>query len=82
MKEKITPKTKAIILNSPNNPTGAVFSEETFREIAQVAIEHNLYILSDEVYEAFCFQETFTPMATFAPENTITFGSFSKALLQ
>ncbi|NSN12029.1 aminotransferase class I/II-fold pyridoxal phosphate-dependent enzyme, partial [Enterococcus faecalis] len=46
---------------------------------AQVAIEHNLYILSDEVYEAFCFQETFTPMATFAPENTITFGSFSKA---
>ena len=79
LKEKITPKTKAIILNSPNNPTGAVFSEETFREIAQVAIEHNLYILSDEVYEAFCFQETFTPMATFAPENTITFGSFSKA---
>ncbi|MEO2452957.1 aminotransferase class I/II-fold pyridoxal phosphate-dependent enzyme, partial [Enterococcus faecalis] len=37
LKEKITPKTKAIILNSPNNPTGAVFSEETFREIAQVA---------------------------------------------
>lgn len=79
LKTKITPKTKAIIINSPNNPTGAVFSKETFKAIAELAIAHNFYILSDEVYEAFSFQETFTPMATFAPENTITFGSFSKA---
>lgn len=79
LKAAITPKTKAIIINSPNNPTGAVFSPETFQAIAQLAIEHQFYILSDEVYEAFCFQDSFVPMATFAPENTITFSSFSKA---
>ena len=79
LKKAITPKTKALIINSPNNPTGAVFSKETFKQIADLAIEHNFYILSDEVYEAFSFDETFTPMATFAPDHTITFSSFSKA---
>ncbi|MDU1981955.1 MAG: pyridoxal phosphate-dependent aminotransferase [Enterococcus casseliflavus] len=79
LKAAITEKTRAIIINSPNNPTGAVFSPETFEKIAAVAIDHDLLILSDEVYEAFCFDDTFVPMATFAPENTITFSSFSKA---
>lgn len=79
LKAAITPKTKAIIINSPNNPTGAVFSKETFKEIADLAIEHDFFILSDEVYEAFSFYEDFTPMATFAPNHTITFSSFSKA---
>ncbi|MFB8529471.1 pyridoxal phosphate-dependent aminotransferase [Enterococcus casseliflavus] len=79
LKAAITEKTRAIIINSPNNPTGAVFSPETFEKIAAVAIDHDLLILSDEVYEAFCFDDTFVPMAAFAPENTITFSSFSKA---
>ncbi|MCA5012311.1 MULTISPECIES: pyridoxal phosphate-dependent aminotransferase [unclassified Enterococcus] len=79
LKAAITDKTKAIIINSPNNPTGAVFSPETFKAIAELAIEHNFYILSDEVYEAFCFYDEFVPMASFAPEHTITFSSFSKA---
>lgn len=79
LKAAITSKTKAIIINSPNNPTGAVFSKETFKEIADLAIEHDFFILSDEVYEAFSFYEDFTPMATFAPNHTITFSSFSKA---
>lgn len=79
LKAAITPKTKAIIINSPNNPTGAVFSKETFKEIADLAIEHDFFILSDEVYEAFSFYEDFIPMATFAPNHTITFSSFSKA---
>lgn len=79
LKTAITEKTRAIIINSPNNPTGAVFSPETFEKIAAVAIDHDLLILSDEVYEAFCFDDTFVPMAAFAPENTITFSSFSKA---
>lgn len=79
LKAAITDKTKAIIINSPNNPTGAVFAPETFRAIAELAIENNFYILSDEVYEAFCFYDDFVPMATLAPENTITFSSFSKA---
>lgn len=79
LKAAITDKTKAIIINSPNNPTGAVFSPETFKAIAELAIEHNFYILSDEVYEAFSFYDEFVPMASFAPEHTITFSSFSKA---
>ncbi|AQP54216.1 aspartate aminotransferase [Vagococcus penaei] len=79
LKQAITPKTKALIINSPNNPTGAVFSKETLQAIAQLAIEHDFYILSDEVYEAFSFYEDFVPIATFAPEHTITFSSFSKA---
>lgn len=79
LKAAITDRTKAIIINSPNNPTGAVFSPETFKAIADLAIEQEFYILSDEVYEAFCFYDDFVPMATFAPENTITFSSFSKA---
>ncbi|ALV21820.1 pyridoxal phosphate-dependent aminotransferase [Carnobacterium antarcticum] len=79
LKSAITDKTKAIIINSPNNPTGAVFSPELFKQIADLAIEHNFYILSDEVYEAFTFYDDFVPMATFAPEHTITFSSFSKA---
>ncbi|MBM7689380.1 aspartate aminotransferase [Enterococcus ureilyticus] len=78
LKAAITDKTKAIIINSPNNPTGSVFSPETFKAIADLAIEKEFYILSDEVYEAFCFYDNFVPMATFAPENTITFSSFSK----
>ncbi|MGY3749854.1 pyridoxal phosphate-dependent aminotransferase [Vagococcus acidifermentans] len=75
----ITSKTKALILNSPNNPTGAVFSKETFQKIAELAKTHDFYILSDEVYEAFCFNQDFVPMATFAPDHTLTFSSFSKA---
>lgn len=74
----ITDRTKALILNSPNNPTGAVFSKETLEKIAELAKKHNFYILSDEVYDGFCFYEDFIPMASLAPEHTITFGSMSK----
>ena len=47
----ITDKTRAIIINSPSNPTGSVYSEEELRAIAEVAVKHNIYIISDEVYE-------------------------------
>lgn len=78
LEQAITDKTKAILINSPNNPTGAVFSEETFKGIAELAIAKDLFILSDEIYEELSFYEDFTPMATFAPEHTITFSGFSK----
>ena len=47
----ITPKTKALVLNSPSNPTGMVYTEEELREIADIAVENNIYVVSDEIYE-------------------------------
>lgn len=78
LEQAVTKNTKAIIINSPNNPTGAVFSKETLTDIAMIAQKNNLFILADEVYEAFTFDSEFTPMASLAPDNTITFSSFSK----
>ena len=51
LKASISPRTKAIVLNSPNNPTGAVYSDEQLRMIGEIAVEHDLYIVSDEIYE-------------------------------
>ncbi|MEJ5253087.1 MAG: pyridoxal phosphate-dependent aminotransferase [Chthonomonadetes bacterium] len=51
IREKITPRTRAIVINSPCNPTGAVFPRQTLKEIASLALKHDLYIISDEIYE-------------------------------
>jgi len=51
IKEKITPKTKAILLNSPGNPTGTVYTKAELRAIAELMAEHNIVIISDEIYE-------------------------------
>ncbi|HLQ41049.1 MAG TPA: pyridoxal phosphate-dependent aminotransferase [Tetragenococcus sp.] len=79
LQKAITKKTKAIIINSPNNPTGAVFSKKTVQKIAEIAKENNLFVLSDEIYEEFVYQGEFTPMAKWAFDNTITISGFSKA---
>lgn len=50
-KAAITPKTKAIVLNSPSNPTGMVYTEEELKAIADVAVENNIFVISDEIYE-------------------------------
>ena len=52
----ITPKTKVVLLNSPSNPTGGIISEEEFRKIADLAVKHNLYIISDEMYEQLLYE--------------------------
>lgn len=51
IKQAITPRTKAIVINSPSNPTGMVYSKEELSEIATVALDNNLFIVSDEIYE-------------------------------
>ncbi|MGB9711105.1 MAG: pyridoxal phosphate-dependent aminotransferase [Thermodesulfovibrio sp.] len=51
LKENITSRTKAIILNSPSNPTGFIYTKKALEEIAEIALKHNLYIISDEIYE-------------------------------
>lgn len=51
LKEAITPKTKLLILNSPSNPTGMVYTEDELRSLAEVIVESGIYVLSDEIYE-------------------------------
>jgi len=55
--KSITSKTKAIIINSPNNPTGAVYDEKELSKIAEIALNHNLYIISDEIYEDLIYDD-------------------------
>jgi aspartate aminotransferase len=55
VKEKITSKTKMLILNSPSNPTGAVIEPLEIKKIAELAVKHNFYVVSDEVYEHFIY---------------------------
>ncbi|WP_129600086.1 pyridoxal phosphate-dependent aminotransferase [Anaerophilus nitritogenes] len=80
LKEKITNKTKAIIINTPNNPTGATLNFKILKKIAQIVQENNLLIITDEVYGGFSFEEDFTPFTTIEEmkKRTITLGSFSK----
>jgi aspartate aminotransferase len=78
----ITPKTKALVFNSPSNPTGAVYTRAEIEAIVAVAVRHNLYILSDEMYEHLMYDgATATCVATLSPEaaaRTITVAGFSK----
>ncbi len=57
----ITPRTKLLLFNSPSNPTGVVASDETCREMVQLAQQHNFLILSDEIYDEFCYEKISRP---------------------
>jgi alanine-synthesizing transaminase len=76
----VTPRTKAIVVINPNNPTGAVYSREVLEGIAAIAREHSLLLLSDEIYDRILFDgATHTPMATVAPDLLcLTFNGLSK----
>lgn len=77
--QKITDHTKAIIINSPNNPTGNVLTEEESQKLAELAEKHNLILISDEIYADYVMPgHSFTPLATFAPHNTVTVSGMSK----
>lgn len=76
---RITPGTKALLLNSPGNPTGAVTPRETLHELIELARTHDLWVLSDEVYDEMWFDQPPTSAALRDPdERVITFFSFSK----
>lgn len=74
-------RTKVLIINSPGNPTGAVFSRKTLEEIADVAIEYDLTVLSDEAYEKFVYKGKHISFASLngMVERTLSFHSFSKS---
>jgi len=81
VEERITDKTKAILLGYPANPTGAVMSRQKLTAIAEVARQHQLLIISDEIYSRLVYGVEHTCMATLPKmkENTILLGGFSKA---
>jgi aspartate/methionine/tyrosine aminotransferase len=82
IKSKITPKTVAICLISPNNPTGVVFSEKSLKELVDIANEHNLYIICDEIYDQIVFDEKFTGIGKVAGDSpVILLNGFSKVHL-
>ena len=76
----ITSRTKAIIVNTPNNPTGTCLSMDSMEALSKLAIENDLIIIADDIYGAFSFCKPFVPITTIAgmKERTITIGSFSK----
>jgi aspartate aminotransferase/aminotransferase len=73
----LTPRTKAILVNSPANPTGAVHSREVLRDLAHVARERGVLLVSDEIYRAFCYDEPFVSPAEFN-EDVLVIDGFSK----
>jgi aspartate aminotransferase len=81
MANYITPKTKLIVVNSPSNPTGGIFNKEVLKEIADLAIDHNIMVLSDEIYEMVLYEKEHLSIGSFPgmEELTITINGFSKA---
>ena len=82
IRSKITSKTVAICLISPNNPTGAVFNEKSLKELVDLANEHNLYILCDEIYDQIVYDEKFVGIGKVAGDSpVIILNGFSKVHL-
>ncbi|MBG9288062.1 pyridoxal phosphate-dependent aminotransferase [Corynebacterium belfantii] len=83
LRDAITPRTRMIIVNSPHNPTGAIFNEAAIRELCTIANDHDLIVVSDEVYEHMLFDDsTHRPIATYQGmrDRTITVSSAAKTL--
>jgi aspartate aminotransferase len=83
LRQAITPKTKLFVLNSPSNPTGMVYTPDEIRAIAQVAVEHDLWVVSDEIYEKLLYGgATHLSIGAVSPEmfaRTIISNGFAKA---
>lgn len=77
----VTPNTKAIILNTPSNPMGSVMNEKRVREIADIALDNDLLVISDEIYENLIYEGTHFSMASIEDmaDKTITVSGFSKS---
>ena len=82
IKSKITSKTVAICLISPNNPTGVVFNENALKELVDIANEHNLYIICDEIYDQIIFDDKFVGIGKVTGDSpVIVLNGFSKVHL-
>jgi len=74
----LTPKSKILVINSPANPTGAVYDKENLKAIAELAARHNLLVISDEIYRDFSYDGPAVSIASFY-ENTLVLRGFSKS---
>lgn len=83
LRHAITPKTRAMIVNTPCNPTGAAYDMDTLQMLARVAQEYDLLILADEIYTRYLYDGEFIPMRTLPgmADRTVTLNSFSKNFL-
>ncbi|PLT28363.1 pyridoxal phosphate-dependent aminotransferase [Peribacillus deserti] len=83
LEKAITPKTKALILNSPSNPTGMIYSREELQKLGEVCLKHNILIISDEIYEKLVYgNNEHISIAELSPElkeNTIIINGVSKS---
>jgi alanine-synthesizing transaminase len=81
LRSKISKRTKAIVVINPNNPTGAVYSEEVLQEVASLARQHGLVVMADEIYDKILYEDAVhIPFAGIAPDVfTLTFNGLSKA---
>ena len=74
----ITPRTKVLLLNSPSNPTGAVYPPELVEGLAALAARHGLWLFADDLYEHLVYEGEFTPVARFAQDRTLVIHGASK----
>ena len=82
LRRRINPRTRAIVVINPNNPTGALCSRRTLEAVAEVAREHNLVVFADEIYDKLTLEGEHVSLAALAPDvPVITFGGLSKAYL-
>jgi aspartate aminotransferase len=81
IESKITPRTRVLIFNSPNNPTGTVFSNETLEKLAALAVKHDLWVISDEIYARILFSGEYKSIWTLPgmAERTVIIDGFSKS---
>ena len=78
----VTPRTRAVVINTPNNPTGAVFSPAALRAVGELAVKHDLLVISDECYEALTYEGRHISIASLGPEvkaRTLVVNTCSKA---
>ena len=82
IRAKVTPRTKALVLITPSNPTGGVLAEDVLKELAEIAVKNDIMIISDEVYERLLYDDAKHISIASLPgmkERTITLNGFSKA---
>ena len=78
IEKAITPRTKLLLINSPSNPTGTVYSDSDLQAATEIARRHNLLIASDEIYEALTYDGACPSIVQYAPERTILLRGYSK----